>query len=471
MRFIQRKVVFEIQIKRPDYNAPMYSIKPPIIRFTSDFTEDAGIDEIVSNDLISYNFSESLGSVASPFTLNLLPTVDAKGRSWLERITLRDLVFIYEFGELRYVGYVESMRYSSEMDNDGKPNRNIIVSGGSLGKLLSTLTLVLNQAYFNTGDTAESAYKKLITKLSTLLEPGGRIAPVFKIIYDDFMDLIKEVGQLGYVQGVKGILDYFISFTNGISNDLKAQYPVSLSLYNVGSNNIWQIWSNLLFPPVNELFARWNTDHKQLDIIFRKTPFDASDWKDLPVYDIPSLIVTDFDINRSDNEVFTFYLGTLPGAGIGENLAILMANSASKNYAIDKDLWSIFGFKPLIVEFKYFDTSKVEEFNSASALIKDISNMLKTWYEHNDTFYSGKLTIMTPDTNKTLGKNPRIGERINFLDGTFYIEESTHSWSYGNSMETVLSLSRGAQYNQDGSWKSPISKIGRSIQAISLTGD
>lgn len=470
MKYISRKPQFEVIIERPAFDSQSYRVLSPTIRFISSFAQSYTSKEIVSGELISYSFSESLNSIESNFSLVLPPSVDNDGRSWLDKIEVRDIVYIYEFGELRYVGYVETRRYSAQISPDGKPNRRVLINGGGIGKLLSTFNLILNQAFYQATTIADAAAQKLSAKLASEMAENAQIGPILKSIYEDYMDLVIKIGTTSASIGVKQIIDNFIDIDSGLSNELVAIYPVSLSLYQVGENNIWQIWSQLLFPPVNELFGRWNPESQKYEMIFRKTPFDPSDWKALPLTSIPPIIITEHDIGSSDSEVYTFYLGMLPGSGISQNLAILSVNPAGKNYVIDEEKWTKYGYRPMIIQFRYFDRSKQEAFQGASKLMRDVSEMLKTWFKHNDEYFSGSITIMTADKDKVLNRNPRIGEKISILEGEFYIESCEHTWSFAGPMQTKITISRGAVYGSDGSFESPISKIGTKVQALSMKG-
>ncbi len=464
MRYIVRKPDFTVEVVRPNYSADSYETIPPIIRFISSRMSGYSGTEIVSNDLISYQFSETLATIDSGFSLELVPRLFDDGESWLEKIKIYDLVFIHEFGELRYGGYVKNLRYQSRIGGDGKPNRRIRISGGSFGELLSTIQLVLDQVLYQASITAEAASEQLSAILAAEIEENNNIGDLFKIIYNRFMDLVMAVGLEGVNIGIKPILDHFLDFDSGISHKLKAIYPMALSLYNVGTNNVWQILSNLLFPPVNELFGRWNPQSGKYEIVFRRAPFESEDWRDLLFMGIPSVMIVDHDVGKSNEEIFTFYLGELPGTGISRNLAIVSGNPTGKNYVVDQEKWSKYGFRPMYVEFKYFnrDTDSA----GASTLMRKVSEMLKRWFEHNDEFYSGSLTIMTPDNKEYMRRNPRIGEKIKFLEGEFYLESSDHSWEYGGPMTTKLAITRGYKYDASGNMEGRLDQVSRKLEAM-----
>jgi len=464
MKYIVRKPDFVVEIMKPDYSAASYVTVPPVFRFVPSRVSNYSKNEIVSNDLVSYQFSETLATVNSGFALQLVPRLFSDGEGWLEKIKIYDLVFIYEFGELRYGGYVKSLRYTARISGDGKPNRRISISGGSFGELLSTFQLVLDLILYKGSPVAEAASVQLSAVLAAELEKGNNIGDLFKIIYDHFMDLAMAVGLEGVSIGLKPLLDHFLDFDSYISRDLNAIYPMALSLYNVGANNIWQILSNLLFPPVNELFGRWNYRSSKYEIVFRRTPFEPEDWKTLLWIEIPPVVIVDHDIGKSNEEIFTFYLGELAGAGISRNLAIISGESTGRNYVIDQEKWRKYGFRPMYIEFKYFNRDR--DSADAAVLMRDVSKMLKRWFEHNDEFYSGTLTIMTLGNREYMKRNPRIGEKIKFLGGEFYLESSDHSWEFLGPMVTKLNITRGYKYDASGNMEAPMDQVSRKLEAI-----
>ena len=362
-----------------------------------------------------------------------------------------------------------SRRYIAKIGSDGKPDRKINISGGSLGTLLSSFKLIIDQYLYQGSDTAIGASLSLKTALAQYMDTGQQIAPLFRKIYDSFFELTLKMGDINPSgKGIKAVLNYFIDYTTKLSSDEVIKYPLNLSLYQVGENNIWDIWNQMVHPPIGELFGLWDKTEKY-QIVFRKTPFENSNWKNLNINNIPSIIMTEFDICTSANEVYTFYYVSLPGSGYSrnENLALGIEGYGFTPF-FDTNKWSKFGYKPLMVELRFFNKGKIEEFPDPGSLITELSKDLKDWYEYNDEFLSGKLGIMTIDEKMWDGKlkNPRIGERIKFIDAEFYVEGSDHSWNYGGPMVTTLSVSRGFVYDHTGAKLHKVKNLGAKARTI-----
>lgn len=465
MDYIKRTPNFAVEIRRPNYNLSTYQDES-IVTFTSQ--TGRMINDPILCALTSYGFSESLAAVESNFSLTLTPVVDRDGKTWMDKLEKMDIVYITEWGKVRFCGYVEDIRFSARMTSAGKPQREILVEGGSIGKLLSTFKIILNQAILPGTGTAKSKSDILNGILQATIVEGGSIKNIFGLIYKDFMELMIAIGQSEKIQnqGIYALLDYFIDYENGISKDIEAIYPTSFSLYSVGENNIWDIWDNLAYPPINELFGIWHVNSEKYRIIFRQSPFEPEDWRNLPLTIIPTVALTTYDLGTSTSEVFTFYQAGLPGYNMNDNEAKLLGN-----YAIDKEKWVKYGYRPMYVQFKYFDKGELK--NETDITIKKIMGYvcetLKRWYEHNTEFLSGTAKFMTFDDSRPwpgknfVVRNPRIGERIGVFDVQFYVENVAHSWTYGGPMETTVQMTRGYRYDSEGKMIGKVDKIGTKL--------
>ena len=457
----KRRPDLMIEVIRPDYNAKTFSPGNPVAQFSS--ASYAIQDEKFSNALVSYNFKESLETVDGDFSMTLTIEKDNSQRTWLDKLRIRDLVLISEFGRVQYAGYIDNIRLSAKMTGDGKPDRKILVNGGNFGKMLSSFKLVLDQFLFAGVDgQAEIDSTQLMSKLAQIREKDTGIALALIAIYKDYMKLALEMGNVNPSgRGVKPILEYYIDYSSELSKDLKIKYAFAPTLYQVGENSIWDIWGALVHPPLNELFGRWSPLLNVYQLVFRETPFEPDKWKFLEKNVIPPIVVRSYDIGKSDQEVFTFYASVLPGQYLDWKAA---AGIDSSSVITDKEKWSKYGYRPLIVKNRYFNRDKLESFSDQSvpSIMKAISTKMKRWFGKNDEFASGTLEMMTispdewRDSRYNGLQNPRVGEKIGLLDGEFYVESSEHSWSYLSPMITKLSISRGYKYNPDGSLDKPI---------------
>lgn len=462
MKYISRKPDFYVEIKRPNYNSSV---------FHPNYIEPIGVfgPEEKDSAFVGYEFNETLQITNTSFRLLFTPIADDDGLTWFDKIHITDIVTIKEMGITKFVGIVTDRRYSSRMTGEGA-SRNIFISGTSIGNLLSRFILTLDLHLYDTDTFAEVQNLSLKVGLTQKMKSGNVVAPILEKIYSAFFDLATKMGQINKAGvGIKSLLDYYVDFSSDLSDDIVLRYPISLSIFNVGDNNIWSILSNLVGPPINELFPQFDSSDGKYHVVFRQAPFEPDDWKKLKLNRLAPLIITDCDFGSNDSEVYTYYLAILAGSGRDEKRAMVMdADGPAKMVVRDEEKWKKYGYKPLIIQFKYFDREKWDEMSSLTTTMLNLSSMMQRWFEHNDEFLSGSIEFMTIDDNWWPGyiQQPQLGERMRFLEGEFYIEEITHSWQYDGSMVSRINISRGYVYNPSGDMIEPILNPGRKADVI-----
>lgn len=468
MKSITRKPSFFIKIIRPNYLQTVYSESVESVIAT--FSPEKKVDKA----LLSYEFRETLQVTDCTFSLSFTAEADERGLTWFDKIVPTDIVKIYEIDKLKFVGIVTDRRYSTRMVDDGA-QRTISISGTSIGNLLSTFKLIIDTFLYDSDTFAESENRKLKSALAMHMKAGDPAAVVFETIYKSFFDLALKMGKANEDgAGVKAVIDYFINFGDKLSHDIVFKYPIVLSIYNSGENNIWSLLTALIVPPINELFPQFDSSDGKYHVIFRQSPFDSGDWAKLPLNKVPTILLTNCDFGSSDIEIYTYYLCTVAGSGINDRKALVVdveVDGARKGYGSvaerDFNKWRKYGYRPMIVEFKYFDKDEFETSAEVAEIMRKLSFKMRTWFEHNDEFLNGTIEFMTMDDAWWSDvKNPKIGERLQFLNGEFYIESSEHSWAYGEAMITRLGVSRGYTYSQSGVMTGPILNPGRKADAV-----
>ena len=456
---LQRKPKFKVEIYRPDYTQEKYTAKK-IVVFSPDSASEDSSGVLFSNSLIRYSFTESLNITADDFSFSLAVDRPYKNKSWLDVIRKGDLVRIEEFGEERYWGIVRNRNYGSRVMDGGDIEKYIEMSGFGMGGLLNSFKLIIDQFLYQGTTTAKTASTKFAA-LQAISE-NSSIKNYLVSLYENYFQLVMTIGMVssGKINiGVKSILDHFIDYQDGIDASLSMKYPLAISVYQQGENSVLQIMESLCCHPINEFFGRFNSPTGKYSLVFRQAPFNPSNWLALESTEIDMLLLNSWNLSDNCNEIFTYYVCTLPGSHIDKMQAMVIDQEGFANLAVkDEDKWPMYGYNPLIVEMKYFDRSKVQSF-SAQQLMVESAKMLKEWYGNNDKYVSGNIGIETCDPNWKLStKNPRPGKKIKLFGGEFYVENSTHSFSYGGPMETSLNISRGYIYDE-GKPKGPIPNI------------
>lgn len=446
MRYIKRQPKFSVTISRPRFDRGQGFDR--IAVFASGQKTDAA-------DLLGYQFSESLQSVETQFTLTVTPEIDSDGKSMIDRVEPRDVVIFSEFDTTRFVGVVSRVRYSGKMDDT--PNRSITITGMNMGGLLRSFQIVMDQRMIATGTTLATANTQLLTSLQDNVDEDASVKRVLTAVYESFMNLSAEVGGHEGSAGLGAILNRWVDYETGIAEDQVALYPIKFTLYTARANDIWTIWEGIVQKPFQELYGRWNEETDMYAIYFRETPFSAHKWSDLRVQAIDPLYVRSVEIGKSDDDVYTFYATQLLGSSISRDQTMVI--SAYRDSVIaDQDNWPKYGFRPLEMEFRYFDPDYFEN-EGAALVMRQVNEMVFDWYSKNPEFLNGTIEMMTmPDSY------PRIGEKVRYLGGEFYVEETSRSWQYGGPMTTSLSVTRGYRYDENGNYIGPITNIGRFLK-------
>jgi hypothetical protein len=491
MKTVHRKPDFRIEIIRPNltaYQSPVsgissqasfYQTSTHIVTFLPNKTVNANGQE--SNALTSYSFQESLHGVEAPFSLTVTaetgrrnatgtrPMMDSMKATWFERLRPFDVVYIWEFAELRYIGIVHDINISANISSDSSA-RQITVSGSYILSILSSFNIILNQYLMAAPVTATGANVKLFDELSQYAPMGSPVSSMLKTIYRSFMSYMSTIGQVVEGDGVSNLVTGTIDMDNGMSNETITQFDLHMDFYQVGGTNLWNMFQTLCPAPIYELFGRINSSTKKCDLVFRETPFDMKSltpdwqsesaiptgWNALPLTLLPMHYVSNYNFTISDREVYTFFEGILEGAGYNESGPLLLDNgdpsSPSKStigtVSIDTEHWKRYGYRPMLASFRYFDRNQAfANYTGAAKAMALLGARLLDWNNGNDYQLNGSLTMMTNDPTKL--DTPRVGNRLQIAgtDLQFYIEETSHHFSYGSPMTTQLTLKRGAGYS------------------------
>lgn len=454
MKYIKRKPDIQVEIRRPDYSSSVYRSDQIVVFSWKESETD-------STDLLSYEFTEMLSDPTGSFSLSLVPRVDKDGKSWATKIHKRDLVFIKEFGETRFCGLVRNVRYTARMSEEGKPSRSISVSGMGMGGLLATFNVVLDQRVLKgVGSTSESQARTIMERIAQKMAKGTPLKNAITAVGDSFFELVKAIGlELNIPISISAVLANFIDYDTYIDKTVVHNYPVAYSLYEMGENNLWSIWNGMMNPPLNELFCRWESD--KLGIYMRETPFDPDKWSQLKTHRVDPVTLQEVDLGSSDNEVKTFFLGMLPGSGISQDLALVLTEF-NRVPTISKQLFSKYGLLPMYTEFRYFDKDELLTFTNTETTMRELSQKLLRWYEPNSEFLNGTIKLHSMADNYM-----RIGDKLAFMGGEFYIEGVSRSWRYGASMNTVATITRGGKYSAAGEYDGEIEDLEQKARVLS----
>jgi hypothetical protein len=198
------------------------------------------------------------------------------------------------------------------------------------------------------------------------------------------------------------------------------------------------------------------------------------DWKKLDIYLISPISLTAYDLDQSDEEIYTFFASYLIGSAMSREF-YLAVNQTSNDEFVKKnaDKAAVYGFRPLEITFVGYDrggNTKNKAIGGLTDYIGKMNERASYWYSRLDDMYSGSVTICT-DFNEP-ATNPRVGCRAKFLGGEFYINKADHAWNYGGTPTIKLALSRGMMYDEKGKMRAAgegiIKNVGRRFRELEL---
>jgi hypothetical protein len=388
--------------------------------------------------------------------LSLTPEEDENGLTWLDKIATFDLVYIEEWGKVRYCGIVHRARYSARMGEG--PERTIMVEGAGFGELLKVFQLVLDvKLFIGTPEEIEN----IRAKSEFITESGNSLKDAILFYYGNFKKIVGER------HNKQSVLELLIEdkIDLDVDENCKSFLPISQSMYQAGQNTLWDIIRKIVPETLCELFGYWNTERQKYIIVARQCPFTGEDWNNLPSYKIHPVTLKEYNVGYDDSDASTVFYGIAPSFGYTNNMT-LTVDETRENLKVDEGKWKKYGYRPLFAELSFLKRAGISKNDIIKALF-DIGELLHGWYSNNDKFLSGIISVISYEDEKT--KYPVIGRRLEFLGGEFYIDEIKRKWTYGTSPASEIKVSRGGLYKQNGEYSGPIKKLGRVMNELANT--
>ncbi|MDR1905170.1 MAG: hypothetical protein LBQ88_23175 [Treponema sp.] len=437
---------------------------------------------IDSNNLLSYAFSEAVDDLEGSFSFSIENEMikPAPGKSLFDLIPLRSVVNIYEddYETPAFRGIIRKRHTGATMTSNGV-KKSVVFSGKSIISCITEFMVPLDVRIPGVSNSTAKT-KQLQSELS---ENPMTIESFMKKTWEFFRRISDEVSQgSGLTNGLLLQLidnDDFIGkdFVKVTGKETFLQYPVATMFYNQTNNYITDVWRNILPKPAYELFTRFDNEKKRPVIIARQAPYGDPDngnhdWLDLKLYYIDPASLTGYDLDQSDEEVYTAFNSYVVGSPKAKEFYQVVSDTVDPDMAVNKDKSAIYGFKLLSVSFTGFDRMQNEDAekrkNELTDALQKLDLRTKYWFSRLDEMYSGTITLITSFKKKgedrsgrDLPGNPRAGCRVSFLGGQFYVEKSEHSWQYGRTPVNRLSVSRGMVYDANGKIKEEIPGIGK----------
>lgn len=417
-------------------------------------TSDSGS----GRNLLNYSFQRALKTVTGSFSMTVKEDPDDTKENFLNNVETFDIVEIYEDGEtLDFRGVITSISYSADANS---LNRNISIQGKSVIWLLESLNLNTELTAMVVTDKAINQEAEDIT-LKAQLNNGKStlVKDALKIIYKTFCDVIKNnttlsnSGLIAYIE--KWISEDFISIPKYQNQDLKFYLPLVTSFFTRDVVTYLDYIRGFLDSNIYEMYEVIEEGEVKLRI--RDCPFDKEDWIRIPSMYISPSSLTNYTITKSIDEVYTSFYAAVEGSSLTPEYFIHAGQTSC--VVENKDKKKIYGYKPLRATFTGYTTSSKTTIDEEK--FTQLANRFSKWYDHLDEFYTGTIGIINIHDKK----KARIGEKVLFLNGEFYVVGEDHQWAYGSSPKIIYHVERGGKYSSNGDF-SELKDISKQIAEL-----
>lgn len=429
--------------------------------------DKAGLD--ITHMVQLFQWQKSIKNPTANCTITIIPQY--KNDHLLDFLSTMDVLEIREFGRLKFHGYIKNIGASGQIQSTGAPSRTVQLSVQNFGGLFLEGQLGVNMfmkmsTYKNLG----VIINKFTGKMSDALTSGGTYAEIVGLIIEEWFLFLEANNASTY----RRYIDEWMDLTTGLSGQTIIGVPESLAMFKVSDQemSLWSVLQKVVEAPFNEMWfdvgprsvsfeananltgrsklVKFSEDKTYL--VLRQTPFNKTVingtekdlWNSLPIKILPMNHLTKWDLNKTMDESYSFYMvsPTLFDPG---DLALL----AQGIPVFDEDAFNKYLYRPLThnMFYKRKSSNVKSEVDSEAQRnylddVKDKAQTLKNWFEKNDQYLSGSLTMHVP---KYAGFDPDIGERCQLegIDGTFYIEAITHTWQYEKPLFSHVTVTRG----------------------------
>lgn len=409
-----------------------------------------GATSTANKNLVSYTFSRSLYNLTGTFSFSFKE--DTKSDiNILDSIKMLDLVKIYEFEKLVFIGIVTETSFSA---SSGNIQKTVSVSGKSIEYLFELLQVSLDITAMNFVQS-DAKNIELINELNKKDSTDGiSIAEAVKTAFSQFVGILndyKEVSTVQVLEMLKAVYGGLDIAKFLVCGDINFYYPISSNLYSDRNVKFIDFLRNVLPSPVYEIYGTiGSNDTPKLNL--REVPFSSSDWDKLSCYRVPPELLTSYTFSKNCTEVYTEFLGYVEGSLI-DPAYYKKLTATDKGYDSQVTLpekIAVYGYKPLEVTFVgYFGGKNKTEENKTNETLKEkmksLNTKLSEWFGKLDEMYSGNITIVNADYgNEKTG----IGERVMVGTNEFYINAEKHDWAFCAAPTITYTVDRGGRYTK-----------------------
>lgn len=455
----------------------------PIIKF-SRVNDSDSMDEIFNSktgsygcSIINYSFSRSVNNITGEFSITIK---DGPDGYFIDLLQTLDVVTISEShpneNEIDFYGVVTKISFSA-MSNGFQ--KTITVSGKSIDYLFEFLTISEDvTAMALVGQNLNAEIQDMKLKLAIIDSNSDSVKQLYKpvkvidaanTLYETFRHIaIDKVSNLSNTDVIK-IIDYYYGKEKFISttDDFEFKYPITNNMFGGNQEvNIYNYLRSLLPQNVYEIYGVIINGKPK--IMIREVPFRENSWNDLNQAQIKGDTLINYTLTKSMDEVYTAFYSYLSNSPISlewYQRTGINSNGNPTNEVSPKR--KKYGFKLLTTNFIGFTDTSINIEDVFLTLNKDLSH----FYSNLDEMYDATITVVQ-EANKSLTDKriPKLGEKLQFLGGQFYITGEEHSWTYEQSAKTTFHCERGGLYDGSKTWENgffkPIPNVTKKLKEL-----
>jgi len=421
----------------------------------------------LTNYITNYTFHKTIKNPAGGAELTAFPQSIGKDEnlSLFDEVQPLDVIRIFEYGTLKFQGYLRRIQFTGTMNPDGKPTRMAVLSVTGFGGLFSETSLGLTIGDLNENATQFIvAATTLVKAISDAVLDGTSFNELTVLAINSWFAYIQQIGASAFVDYVSTYLDY-TTLVSGRS--LGGDLPKSFELFTGTEMQIslWDILQKVIEVPLTELWFDEGPRIVHLDgsdsevtsqltyLVLRETPFDNSveggvstdRFARMQSKQIPIDRLVHFDLAKSMDEAVSVY-NVVPAAyDFGD-----LARSFLGHLQVDELNLAKYLVKQNVFQLNYIRSTEVgttarADTRSVEDKMDDVVATFRNWFSKNDQYLSGALKFLVPSIAHN---DVYIGEKVQMESlGFLYVEGVSHNWNYGGPILSTLSVTRG--YNID----------------------
>lgn len=446
----------------------------PIIEFISysDFKVYHTFSESEDSSLQSYSFNRSVNNIDGAFSITIKSdSVNKDTENFINEINPLDIIIIYESDKNKkdFIGIVSNIGFANTSTQGGGI---ISVSGKSIDSLFNRYKISVDKtamAVFDANASNIDTSSELVKKNENEWKPLN-LNDVISISWKKFSKAVNDNKEISNY-AIGNIIKHFYgdTFWDRNSANIEFEYPIANHLFKDNETKFIDYIKELLPDKVYECFGTIEQNKPVLKI--RKVPFIASRWNSLTISDDNMVdVMTDYNFNRSDAEVYTCFFSYVQGSIESQDYyrAITATDKGYKSYRtsdVDRKKAALYGYEPMFLTFTGFPSgfdNETQKNNTNNNVIEKFSRLnieANEMYGKLDEMYSGSVSLL-----KAKGYDfPKIGERLKLDNMEFYVTEEKHIWQYEKPININYSIIRGGYYNNGKFSMGKISSILNSI--------